>query len=140
MLRLTPFLLFEGNCSEAMQFYHACFGGELKLTRLGDTPMKNSFPEAQHHKITHAWLKSEAAEFSATDWLHPTRTPKRGNTNAMFVLGDQAAEIRSIFQKLSEGADTENFVDLQEMPFGLYGRFTDRYGVEWFFRANDTSL
>jgi len=43
MLRCTPFLLFDGNCAEAMTFYHECLGGELKLTKLGDTPMKAQF-------------------------------------------------------------------------------------------------
>ena len=40
MLHCTPFLLFDGNCAEAMTFYHQCLGGELTLTKLGDTPMK----------------------------------------------------------------------------------------------------
>jgi PhnB protein len=40
----TPFLLFDGNCAEAMTFYHQCLGGELTLTKLGDTPMKAQFP------------------------------------------------------------------------------------------------
>ena len=44
MLRTTPFLLFDGNCAEAMRFYHACLGGELTLTKLGDTSMKDMFP------------------------------------------------------------------------------------------------
>jgi hypothetical protein len=64
MLRLTPFLLFDGNCAEAMEFYSACFGGDLILTRLGDTPMKSQFPAAQHHKVVNAYLKSAAIEFS----------------------------------------------------------------------------
>jgi PhnB protein len=41
MLRCTPFLLFDGNCAEAMTFYHKCLGGELTLTKLGDSPMKD---------------------------------------------------------------------------------------------------
>ena len=41
MLHCTPFLLFDGNCAEAMTFYHTCLGGELTLTKLGDTPMKD---------------------------------------------------------------------------------------------------
>lgn len=135
MLRLTPFLLFDGNCAEAMEFYHSCFGGDLNLTPLGETPMKNNFPEAQHRKITYASLKSQAIEFSATDWLHPTRKPQQGNTTAIYVTGDQPAELRRIFDGLSSGADRELLVDLREMPFGLYGRLTDRYGVEWFFRG-----
>jgi len=38
MLRSTPFLLFDGNCAEAMTFYHQCLGGKLTLTKLGDSP------------------------------------------------------------------------------------------------------
>ncbi len=76
MLTLTPFLLFDGNCAEAMRFYQSCFGGELILTPLGKTPMQAQFPAEQHHKITNAYLKSGVVKFSATDWLHPTRKPQ----------------------------------------------------------------
>jgi PhnB protein len=139
MLRLMPFLLFDGNCADAMEFYSGCFGGDLILTRLGDTPMKYQFPEDQHRKIVHALLKSEAIEFSGTDWLHPTRAWKQGNTTAMHVTATQSDELRAIFDKLSAGADREFLVELREMPFGLYGRFTDRFGVEWFFRGEKAS-
>jgi PhnB protein len=66
MLNATPFLLFDGNCAEAMSFYRDCFGGELTLTKLGDTPMKAQMPEALHPKIAYAHLKSNTVEFSAT--------------------------------------------------------------------------
>ena len=39
MINLSPFLLFDGNCAEAMAFYQSCLGGELTLTRVCDTPM-----------------------------------------------------------------------------------------------------
>ncbi|HXE07355.1 MAG TPA: VOC family protein [Acidobacteriaceae bacterium] len=135
MVRLTPYLLFNGNCAEAMTFYQNCFGGELMLVRLGDTPMKDSVAPEHHHKITYALLKSGTVEFSATDWLHPTRAPVQGNTTAIYVSGNQPDELKAIFSKLSHGAGRENLVDLKEMPFGLFGRLTDRYGVEWFFRG-----
>ncbi|HEY1607570.1 MAG TPA: hypothetical protein VGF77_18430 [Allosphingosinicella sp.] len=135
MLHLTPFLLFDGNCADAMAFYHACFGGDLVLTRLGDTPMKHGFAADQHHKIVNAHLKSEAVELSATDWLHPTRSPRRGNMTAVYVSGAQPRALGEIFDALSDGADPETHVALRDMPFGLYGRLTDRYGVEWFFRG-----
>src|SRR4051794_32189377 len=125
MLCLTPFLLFDGNCAQAMAFYHACFGGELTLTKLRDTPMKDGFSAEQHNKITNSYLKSDHVEFSATDWLHPTRLREPGNTTAMYVMSDEPAELRIIFDKLSDGANKEFFVDLRQMPFGLYGRFTD---------------
>jgi len=135
MLNLTPFLLFDGNCADAMRFYQSCFGGELALTRLGDTPMKAQFPPEQHHKVTYAHLKSGMVEFSATDWLHPVHQRQQGNTTAMYVTGDSLDELSPVFQKLREGADEKFFVELKEMPFGIYGRFADRYGVEWYFRG-----
>jgi uncharacterized glyoxalase superfamily protein PhnB len=32
MLRAIPFLLFDGDCADAMAFYHDRLGGELTLT------------------------------------------------------------------------------------------------------------
>lgn len=139
MVRLTPYLLFDGNCAEAMAFYQACFGGDLMLIRLADTPMKAAFPEEKHSRITYAHLKSNLVEFSATDWLHPTETPQPGNTTAIYVTGDNADEMGRIFDKLADGAWPQTFVPLREMPFGLYGHLRDRFGVEWFFRSEKPS-
>lgn len=135
MLNLTPFLLFDGKCAEAMQFYRSCFGGDLTLIRLSETPMAAQFPLEQHHKITNALLRSGSIEFTGTDWLHPTRKPLQGNTTAMYVTGNGYGDLSPIFEKLREGANVELLVELREMPFGIYGRMTDRYGVEWFFRG-----
>jgi uncharacterized glyoxalase superfamily protein PhnB len=43
-VNLSPFLLFEGNCAEAMQFYQSCLGGESEVTLSRDTPMKDQTP------------------------------------------------------------------------------------------------
>src|SRR5215510_3868179 len=67
MIDCMPFLLFDGNCAEAMTFYHKCLGGELELTKLGDTPMKTQFPPEKHNRMINAVLKSGAIEISATD-------------------------------------------------------------------------
>lgn len=139
MLNLIPFLLFDGNCAEAMQFYQSCFGGELTLIRLADTTMKGQFPLDQHQKITHGFLKSGKIELSATDWLHPTRRPLQGNTTAIYVTGAGYDELSPIFERLRKGAEAELLVELREMPFGIYGRLTDRYGVEWFFRGGQAT-
>jgi PhnB protein len=135
MVSLTPFLLFDGNCAEAMTFYQACLGGELAITRLGDTPMKDQVPPGRHAMVVHAQLKSGAIEFSATDWLHPTRKPVHGNTVAMYINNGSYRELRTIFDRLSAGADPELLDDLRDMPFGIYGHLADKYGVHWFFRG-----
>jgi PhnB protein len=135
MANLTPFLLFEGNCAQAMAFYQSCLGGELTITKVADTPMKYHMPPEQHQKVAFAHLKSDSLEFSATDWLHPTRTPKQGNTVAMYVSGGKYTDLRIIFDKLAAGADKELLDDLREMPFGSYGHLADKFGVHWFFRG-----
>ena len=137
MLRCTPFLLFDGNCAEAMTFYHQCLGGELTLTQLGDTPMKAQFPPEKHQRLINAHLKSGALEISATDWMAaPALEPKQGNTYAIFVIGGAYNELKIVFDKLKDGAEKENLQELREMPFGTYGQFYDRFGVQWIFQGD----
>jgi PhnB protein len=136
MLRCTPFLLFDGNCAEAMTFYHKCLGGELTLSKLGDTPMKDQLPREKHNRIINAHLKSGDLEISATDWMaSPEFNPILGNMSAIFVESDHNQDLKTVFDKLADGADQERFQDLHELPFGLYGQFYDRYGVQWIFKG-----
>lgn len=134
MLKCTAFLLFDGNCAEAMTFYQKCLGGELTLTKLVDTPMKAQFPEEKHQRIIYAQLKSNSLEFSATDWMAaPDYLPKQGNTFSMYITSSAYGELKEVFDKLSEGANAAHFQDLHEMPFGSYGQLTDKFGVPWTF-------
>jgi PhnB protein len=135
MINITPFLLFDGYCAEAMAFYQSCLGGDLTLVKVGDTPMKNQLPPEKHGKVAFARLKSGALDFAATDWLHPTRTPKQGNTVCMYINSGTYAELRAIFDKLAVGADKALLDDLRDMPFGAYGHLADRFGVHWFFQG-----
>lgn len=137
MLRCTPFLLFDGQCAEAMTFYHHCLGGELKLTKLGDTPMKTQFPKEKHHRMINAYLKSGDFEISATDWMaSPDFDPIQGNTFAIFVIGQTYEELKPIFDKLKDGTNNTRLQELHEMPFGLYGQLYNKYGVQWKFRGD----
>ncbi|NNM94386.1 MAG: hypothetical protein HKL88_02855 [Bacteroidia bacterium] len=137
MLRSIPFLLFDGNCAEAMTFYHKCIGGELTLTKLSDTPMKNMFPPEKHNRLIYANLKSRALEISAADWMaSPMYEPKQGDTTAIFIFGGSYDELKIVFDKLSKGANTDRFQDLHDMPFGTYGQFYDKFGVHWIFKGD----
>jgi PhnB protein len=135
MMNLTPFLLFDGNCAEAMAFYQSCLSGELTITKMGDTPMKSQMPPELHDKVAYAHLKGGALEFSATDWMHATQKPKQGNTVAMYLNGGTYTELRAIFDRLAVGADSALLDDLRDMPFGSYGHLADKYGVHWFFQG-----
>ena len=140
MPRCTPFLLFDGNCAEAMTFYHECLGGDLRVTKLGDTPMKDSFPREKHGRIINAHLKSGELEISATDWMaSPEFDPVQGNTFAIYVTGSSHDELRPIFDKLKDGENNTRLQELREMPFGIYGQFYDKYGVQWIFRGSPSN-
>lgn len=137
MLKANPFLLFDGNCAEAMTFYHECLGGELTMTKLGDTPMKDMFPPEKHGRLINAYLKSGDIEISATDWMaSPEFDPVQGNTYAIFVTGTNIEELQPIFDKLKDGDNNTRLQELHEMPFGIYGQFYDKFGVQWIFRGS----
>src|ERR1700733_14325398 len=123
MLHCTPFLLFDGNCAEAMTFYQTCLGGELTLTKLGDTPMKAQHPPEKHNRIIYAQLKNGGIDLSATDWMaSPALEPTHGNTFSIYLTGGKYDELKAVFDKLAEGADKDKrtYIELRDMPFGTY--------------------
>ena len=138
-MKLTPYLLFDGNCAQAMAFYHSCLEGELSLTMAGDSPMKGQYPPEQHNRVVNARLISGAIDISASDWLHPTRTPIQGNTVCLYMSEGTYAELKELFDKLSQGADPTLLDVLRDMPFGSYGALTDKYGVRWMFQGEKQS-
>jgi PhnB protein len=134
-MKLTTYLLFDGNCVEAMTFYQACLGGALTITTVGDSPMKGQYPPEQQKKVVNARLVSGAIDISASDWLHPMRTPKQGNTVCLYISEATYTELKEMFDKLSEGSDPTLLDALRAMPFGSYGALTDKFGVRWMFQG-----
>jgi PhnB protein len=104
---------------------------------VGDTPMKSQQPHDNYQKVVNARLKSGAVDISASDWLHLTRTRRPGNTVCLYIGEATSAELREYFARLSEGADPSLLDALVEMPFGLYGALTDKYGVRWMFQGSE---
>lgn len=140
MVRATPFLLFDGNCAEAMTFYHQSLGGDLTLTKLVDTPMKDMFLVEKHERIINAHLKSGELEIVATDWMaSPEFDPVQGNTTAIYVTGASYDELKPAFDALKDGDNNTRLQELHDMPFGVYGQFYDKYGVQWIFRGDATT-
>lgn len=131
---LTPYLLFDGNCHQAMEFYKSCFGGELALTKVKDSPAKDHMPAADQEKVLNARLRSRNLEISASDWLRPDQTAIRGNTVCLFLSGGTIQEVRTLFERLSQGAEITD--PLKEQFFGTYGALNDKFGVRWMFHTD----
>ena len=134
MPTLTPYLLFDGSCSDAMHFYQSVFGGELTLTKVKDSPAKDRMAPSQQDKTVNAHLRSGPLEISASDWLALDQTPVRGSTVCLFLSGCTAEELKRLFEGLSGGAQITN--PLTKQFFGLYGALNDRFGVRWMFQTN----
>ncbi|MBV9339846.1 MAG: VOC family protein [Acidobacteria bacterium] len=134
MTNLTPYLLFDGTCRQAMEFYQSCFGGELALTKVKESAAKDHMPAAQQDKILNAKLRTGNLEISASDWLRPNRTPIRGNTVCLYLTGGTYQELKILFERLSAGADVTD--PLKEQFFGTYGALNDKFGIRWMFHTD----
>jgi len=134
MITLLTYLLLDGNCAAAMRFYHECLGGTLAMTTVGDSPMRAMFPESMHGRVINARLSGGAADISASDWMRPDEARVAGNAVCLYLSGGTPEETRSLFAKLSRGANVTD--PLAEQPFGLYGALNDAFGVRWMFHAN----
>ena len=84
MITLTTYLLMDGNCKPAMEFYKAVFGGKLTLTMVAETVMKDFMPQSMHEKIINARLVGEGIDISASDWLRPAEKAIQGNMICLY--------------------------------------------------------
>ncbi len=111
-----------------MNFYKSCFGGELQNMKVKDSPMAKDMPADKQEYLMHSMLKSDSASFIGMDMMRDKATV--GDNVGLSMDCDSEEQIKNFFSKLSEGG--EIFMPL-EVQFwgGLFGVFTDKYGVEW---------
>jgi len=127
MAKLNPYLTFNGNCKEAMNFYKEIFGGELSLMTGGESPAANQMPPKYHNSILHSSLKTDDFEIMATDMVPGPFN--EGNTVHLCLNCKSENEIHSLFEKLSAGGKVNQ--PLSPMFFGLIGVLTDKFGKNW---------
>ena len=132
MAKLNPYLTFNGNCREAMNFYKDCLGGELTFTVVGESPAANQVPPQMKNDILHAALNTGELEIMATD-MRP-ESLNEGNAVHLCLIFKTEAELRSMWDKLSAGGTIKQPV--MEMFFGLIGTFTDKFGKSWILENN----
>lgn len=134
MTTLTTYLLLDGNCKPAKEFYKSVFGGELTLTKVGASAMKDIMPASMHDRVVNARLQSGSIDISASDWLRPNQKPIQGNTVCLYLSGGTFNEVKILFDKLSEGANVTD--PLKQEFFGTYGALTDKFGIRWMFHTD----
>lgn len=135
MASMNPYLMFNGNCREAMEFYKSCLGGELTMSTMGEAPGSEDLPKEMHNNIMHAMLVSGKITLMASDMMDLESGYLMGNTVALCVVCDSREEIDSLFAKFSEGGKVEQ--PLVDTFFGRYGHLNDKFGFRWMFQQGE---
>ena len=129
MAQLTPYLAFNGNCREAMEFYKSVFGGELHMQTFGEAPMETA--EADNGRIMHAQLNNGNFMLMASDGM-PDQPVQFGNSVTLSVHPQSKEETDKDFNKLAEGGQI--VMPLADTFWGAYfGMLTDKFGIPWMF-------
>ncbi len=134
-MAIHPYLVFEGETREAVQFYADVFGvKDYILTTFGESPQHPDYPipEEAKHLVMHAMIQLPTAKLMFSD-TYPGHPPvSSGNRITLAYVVDDEAHIRQVFERLAE--DGKVTMPLQETFWSkCYGGVVDRYGIEWQF-------
>ena len=150
MKAFNVYLLFNGNCRQAMEFYAKSLGADLQLMTYGEGPGGGSgsperadsarsgvkgpgceIPHEAKDKIMHARLQKDSAILMASD-CPPNRPVKPGNNFSVNLDCESAPEIEKLFSALSDGATIT--MPLQGTFWAArFGMLTDKFGINWMF-------
>lgn len=127
----NPYLIFYGNCEEAMGFYKNALKGDLELITYKNSPI--DIPDEYNNKILHAILKFGDAVIMATDSMMGPKVFNYNNVH-IYISSKDPKEAEQFFNELIiDGKIT--------MPFketfwnSKFGALTDKYGVNWMIRS-----
>ena len=125
--RLNPYIAFDGNAKEAMEFYRDVFGGSLTISTFGE--FGNDDP-AVADKTMHAMLEADnGLTLMASDG--PPGVPlTRGDNITISLSGQDADDLRGYWNKLSDGGSVT--MPLEKQMWGdEFGMCLDRFGIPW---------
>jgi PhnB protein len=125
---LNPYLGFRDNARQAMDFYQSVFGGELVRSTFEE--YQASEDPAEKDKIMHSTLTTENGLVLMAADTPNTMDYTPGTNISVSLSGDDDAELRGYWEKLSEGGTVG--MPLEQAPWGdSFGMCTDKFGVSW---------
>ena len=125
--RLNPYISFDGNAREAMEYYEGVFGGTLTLNTFGEYGQPDS---SIANKIMHGNLETDRGFTLMGADTPPGAEYNPGNNIAVSLSGDDSDELRGYWAKLSDGGTVS--VPLEKQMWGdEFGMCADRFGVTW---------
>jgi PhnB protein len=126
-IRLGPYVNFQGQAREAMEFYHQVLGGNLDLRIVNEQGV--SKPAGPGDRISNARLEADGALIVASDG-HPDYPAKVGDNMAIALGGPDKDRLTRIFNDLAEGGGIQ--MPLAKQPWGAeVGWLRDKFGINW---------
>ncbi|WP_332649096.1 VOC family protein [Lysinibacillus sp. 54212] len=133
------YLVFNGNCKEAIEFYAEAFGADKpQIMTFGEIPQSSEYvlPEEAKDLVMHARMNILGGDVLFSDNF-PGAPFTVGNNLALAVVTGDEGRIRKSFDALKEGGTVR--MELQETFWSkCYGSLTDKFGVEWQFNYEAT--
>jgi len=124
--RLNPYISFNGNARQAMEFYKDVFGGDLAVNTFGEYGMEG--PQAD--KVMHAMLEAPSGFTLMGADYPPGSERQHGNDNTISLSGEDESELRGYWDKLSDGGTVT--MPLEKQMWGdTFGMCTDKFGHDW---------
>jgi PhnB protein len=135
MATLNPYISFNGQAKEALEFYSSVLGGKVEIMTFGDLPEMGA-PAELAHQVMHGSLTFDDGRVLMASDTPPGMDyvpPTAGVTIAITSSDPADHEIYADqFAKLSAGGTAGMPFDLA--PWGDYfGQFDDKFGVSWMF-------
>lgn len=124
---LNPYISFQNDARQAMEFYKDVFGGDLTMNTFGEYGDPNA-PGADG--IMHGQLKTDSGFTLMGADTPPGMQRNPGDNITISLSGDDEQELRGYWDKLSQGGTVT--IPLEKQMWGdLFGQCTDRFGVQW---------
>ncbi len=136
-MKISPYLMFNGQAEEAANFYAGVLDGRIaNLTRYGEFPPMEGMPplsDEYKQRIGHCCIASDhfaggtmgIADTVAGDTL------SFGSGHMLTLSVDSIEEAEAVWERLGAGAQ-KIMCQLTEAFFAKrYGELTDRFGVQW---------
>ncbi|MBE4734984.1 MULTISPECIES: VOC family protein [Streptomyces] len=131
--RLNPYLSFDGDARQAMEFYKEVFGGELTLHTFGSFGQPDA-PESD--KIMHGMLEAPNGFTLMGADTPPGMEYQGGGGFSVSLSGEDETELRGYWEKISAGGTVS--VPLDKQMWGdVFGMCTDRFGVPWMVNISE---
>lgn len=132
MATINPYLVFNGNCEEAFNFYKSVFGGEFPyIGRMKDAPSQEPLSESDGEKIMHVTLPiGNGYVLMGSDTSEAHGLVTFGSNFSISINAESKEEATTLFDGLSAGGQVT--MPLQDTFWGAYfGMFIDKFGIQW---------